>query len=133
MPALQSGGDQCASPVCRRRAITAISDLLPFQKGNIDKAVTALEKAVNFNKMFIQAYATLANAYLFQGLVDKSIEINLKALEIDANFPIAHNNLAICYLEKEEFDLAVEHCDKAVSMGYDVAPEILKEIAQYRK
>ena len=104
-----------------------------FQKGDIDKAITALEKAVNFNNMFIQAYATLANAYLFKGMVDKSIETNLKALEIDASFPISHNNLAICYLEKEEYDLAADHCDKAKALGYEVAPEILKEIDQHRK
>jgi len=104
-----------------------------FQKGDIDKAITALEKAVKFNELFIQAYATLANAYLFKGMVDKSIKTNLKALELDDNFSIAHNNLAICYLEKEEFDLAVEHCDKAKALGYEVAPEILKEIDQHRK
>ncbi len=34
------------------------------------------------------------------------------------------------YLEKKEFDLAVAHCDKARSMGYDVAPQILAEIDQ---
>jgi len=104
-----------------------------FQKGNIDKAIVALEKAVKFNNMFIQAFTTLANAYLFKGLVDKSIETNLKALALDDNFPIAHNNLAICYLEKEEFELAVKHCDQAKALGYEVASEILKEIDQHRK
>lgn len=104
-----------------------------LQKGNIDKAIEALKKAVNFNKMFIQAYTTLANAYMFKGLIDKSIEMNLKALEVDPHFAIAHNNLAINYLEKKDYDMAVAHCDKAKALGYDVAPEILAEIDQYRK
>ena len=104
-----------------------------FQKGNIDKAIQALEKAINFNNMFVQAYTTLANAYMFKGLIDKSIETNLKALAVDPDFAIAHNNLAINYLEKQEYDLAVMHCDKAKSLGYEVAPEILAEIDQHRK
>lgn len=104
-----------------------------LQKGNIDKAIEALEKAVSFNNMFVQAYTTLANAYMFNGLIDQSIETNLKALAVDPDFAIAHNNLAINYLEKKEYDLAVKHCDKARTLGYDVAPEILAEIDQHRK
>jgi hypothetical protein len=41
--------------------------------------------------------------------------------------------LAIAYLEKEAYDLAVEHCDRALELGYNVAPEILKEIDGHRK
>ncbi len=104
-----------------------------LQKGNIDDAIFALEKAIRFNSRFIQAYATLANAYLFNGEIEKSIETNLAVLDIDPEFPIAHNNLAICYLEKGEYGKAVEHCDKAVALGYEVAPEIREEIDQYRK
>jgi tetratricopeptide (TPR) repeat protein len=100
--------------------------------GNVDESIRALRKAIAYNDNFIQAYATLANAYLIQGLVDESIAANLKVLEIEPNFPIAHNNLAIAYLERGETTKAVEHCDKAVALGYEVAPEILKEIDTYR-
>ncbi len=99
-----------------------------LQKGNIDEAIFALEKAIRFNPNFIQATATLANAYLMKGDVDKSIELNLQALEVDPAFPFAHNNLAISYLEKGEYALAAKHCEKAVELGYEVAPEIRKEI-----
>ncbi len=99
-----------------------------LQKGNIDEAIYALEKAIRFNPNFIQAIATLANAYLMKGDVDKSIELNRKALDVDPEFPFAHNNLAISYLEKGEYALAGKHCEKAVEQGYEVAPEIRKEI-----
>ncbi|RLB84131.1 MAG: hypothetical protein DRH24_05960 [Deltaproteobacteria bacterium] len=99
-----------------------------LQKGNIDDAIAALKKAIAYNSKFIQAITTLANAYLMSGLIDESIETNLKAIEIEPSFAIAHNNLAIAYLEKKEFELARKHCDKALELGYDVAPEILKEI-----
>ena len=68
-----------------------------------------------------------------KGRVEDSIEMNLKALELNADFAPAHNNLAIAYLEKGDHDLAVQHCDKALELGYDMAPEILKEIEQARK
>ena len=103
-----------------------------LQRGNIDKAITALEKAVKYNNMFVQAYVTLANAYLFDGRIEKSIETNLKALEINPDFAVAHNNLAICYLQKNEVQKAIKHCDQAKALGYEVAPEILKEIDQHR-
>jgi tetratricopeptide (TPR) repeat protein len=99
--------------------------------GNIDEAIMALRKAITFNANFIQAYATLANAYLMKGLIDESIETNLKVLEIEPNFAIAHNNLTIAYLERGETEKAEKHCNKAVELGYEVAPEILKEIETY--
>jgi tetratricopeptide (TPR) repeat protein len=101
---------------------------IELQRGNIDEAIKNLQKAIVFNSLFLQAYTTLANAYLMKGLVDESIETSKKALEIEPSFPIPHNNLAIAYLEKKEYALAKEHADKAVAMGYEVAPELLNEI-----
>lgn len=105
---------------------------IELQRGNIDEAIKNLHKAIVFNSLFLQAYTTLANAYLMKGLVDESIETSLKALEVEPNFPIAHNNIAIAYLEKKEFKKAIEHFDKAMAFGYEVAPELLEEIKPYR-
>lgn len=106
---------------------------LELQKGNIDEAIKNLQKAIVFNSLFLQAYTTLANAYLMKGLVYESIETSKKALEIEPNFPIAHNNLAIAYLEDGQNDLAILHIDKAIEMGYEVAPQLLEEINAHRK
>ena len=103
-----------------------------LQLGNIDEAIPALEKAIRYNSRFLQAYTTLANAYLMKGIIAESIETNLKVLELEPNFAIAHNNLAIAYLENGETGLAVTHCDKAIELGYEVAPEVIKEIDSYR-
>lgn len=104
-----------------------------LQLGNIEEAITALEKATRWNPKFLQAYTTLANAYLMKGMVDESIETNLKALKLEEDFAVAHNNLAIAYLEKKHYEMAVQHLDKAVELGYEVAPEILEEIEKHRK
>ncbi len=106
---------------------------IQLQKGNIDEAITALQKAITYNSNFLQAYTTLANAYLMKGLIDESIEANLKALRIEPMFSVAHNNLSIGYLEKGEYSKAIEHCDKAVELGFEVAPQILEEINNHRK
>lgn len=104
-----------------------------LQMGNVDEAIKSLQKAITYNSKFLQAYATLANAYLMKGLIKESIVTNLKVLKLEPSFAIAHNNLAIAYLENEEYDMAVKHCDKAIELGYEVAPEILKEIETHRQ
>ena len=92
------------------------------------EAIPALEKATRWNPKFLQAFTTLANAYLMKGMITECIETNRKVLKLEPNFAVAHNNLAIAYLENGEYELAITHCDKAIELGYDVAPEILKEV-----
>ena len=104
-----------------------------LQKGNVDEAIAALERATAFNFRFIQALTTLGNAYLMKGRIGDSIEANLKALKVEPNFPVAHNNLAVAYLQKGDYALASDHCDKAVSLGYEVAEALQKEIAEQAK
>ncbi len=103
-----------------------------MQKGNIDEAINALKRATAFNFRFVQAFTTLANAYLIKGMVKESIATNLSALKIEPDFPVAHNNLAIAYLENKESEKAIRHCDRALELGYDVAPEILNQIEALR-
>ncbi len=103
-----------------------------LQRGEAEEAIAALKKALTFNSRFIQAHSTLASAYLMSGLIDESLKANLKVIELDPNFAIAYNNLAIAYLEKGEYNKAVENCDKATKFGYEVDPEILKEIESHR-
>ena len=103
-----------------------------MQNGNIDEAISALKKATAFNFRFIQAFTTLANAYLIKGMIKESIATNLSALEVEPDFSIAHNNLTIAYLENKEPAKAIRHCDRALELGYEVAPEILTEIEAYR-
>jgi tetratricopeptide (TPR) repeat protein len=102
-----------------------------LQQGDVDEAIKALQKAIVYNSQYLQAYANLANAYLMKGLVDESIAANEKALALEPNFAVAHNNLAIAYLEKKDYAQARTHCDKAVELGYDVAPEIKTKIKHH--
>ncbi len=99
----------------------------------VDKAIKNLKKAIIHNKNFVQAYTTLGTAYFMKGLVKEGIKANLEALGVTPDFPIAHNNLAVAYLEIEDFEKAIIHCDKAKSLGFEVAPELLEELEPHRK
>ena len=98
----------------------------------IDEAVKMLQKAIVHNSQFVQAFTTLGTAYFMKGLIKESIEANKKALKIASDFPIAHNNLAVAYLELKDHAKAIEHCDKAVELGYDIPQELIKELESYR-
>lgn len=99
-----------------------------LQRGNLDEAIKALERSTKFNFRFVQGLTTLANAYLMKGRIDDSIETNLRVIKLQPEFAIAHNNLAIAFLEKKDYHQAKLHCDKAIELGYEVAPEIKQEV-----
>ena len=62
----------------------------------------------------------------------KGIAAANKALALDETFAPAHNNLALAYFHKEEYQKAIEHCDKAQEYGFDVKPEFLKDLEPHR-
>ncbi len=99
-----------------------------LQRGEIDEAITALKKATTFNFRYVQAFTSLASAYLIKGMIDDSIEASEKALAVSPDFAVAQNNLGIAYLEKGDTEKAKTHILKAKELGYEVAPQILKEI-----
>jgi hypothetical protein len=41
---------------------------------------------------------------------------------------MAHNNLAVSYFQNHEIEKAKIHAHKAISLGYDVHPEFLKQL-----
>jgi len=99
-----------------------------LQKGELEEAIKALKRATAFNFRFVQGYTTLSTAYLMNDQVDEAIEACLNALKAAPDFPVAHNNLAIAYLEKGDRGKARAHIQRAVELGYEVAPQILKEL-----
>ncbi len=104
-----------------------------LQMGKTDEAIAALEKALELNPDIVQAECNLANAYLQKGDVARCIEINERMLSKAANFALGHNNLANAYYYAGRFAEAVEHCDKARELGFEVHPEFLKLLEPHRK
>ncbi|MDD5206390.1 MAG: tetratricopeptide repeat protein, partial [Desulfobacterales bacterium] len=75
----------------------------------------------------------LANAYLQNGDIDKAIEIGEKLVVMAPDFGLGHNNLAVAYLSKQEYEKAGEHLDRAVSLGFEPHPDLIRKLAPYRK
>jgi tetratricopeptide (TPR) repeat protein len=100
--------------------------------GETDKAIEALEKAIELNPDIIQAMCNLANAYLQKGDIDKSIEINEKMIALASTFALGYNNLANAYYLKGDYDKAVQCCDRAVELEFEVHPDFLKLLEPHR-
>ena len=78
-------------------------------------------------------YCDKGRDYANKGMYDKAIAEYKKALEINPEFAGAHYGLAIAYYYKEEYSLAIKHCDRAMELGQEVDPEWLKALEPYRK
>lgn len=102
--------------------------------GNIQEAVPLYKKAIDINPEFAEAYNNLGiTLYTSLGQRQEAIALFKKALEIEPDFSEAHNNLAVAYYYTKQYTLAVQHCDRAIKLRYEVNPEFLKLIEPYRK
>ncbi len=99
----------------------------------VDKAIKHLKKAIIHNKNFVQAYTTLGTAYFMKGLYAEGVKANQEAVQVQPEFPVAHNNLAVGFLELKDYPKAIYHCDKARELGYEVAPQLVEELAAHRE
>jgi len=61
-----------------------------------------------------------------------AIKTYKQALSIDPNHSGTHNNLAVVYYTVGQFKLALEHVDKAQSLGFKVQQAFMDEISKYR-
>ena len=65
--------------------------------------------------------------------MEKAIEVGEKLVKMAPDFALGHNNLAFAYYTKENFQKAIEHLDKAVSLGFDAHPDFVKRLEAHRK
>ena len=108
-----------------------------LQRGDLEGCLAYNKKAVHSRAGFAEGYGNIGFVQLqlgnlMKGMIDESIDTGLKVTELAPEFAVGHNNLGIAYLEKGLHDLAIKHIDKAMELGYEVAPEILNEIKKYR-
>jgi len=64
--------------------------------------------------------------------VEQAIATGNKLVDIAPDFALGHNNLASAYYNNGDYQKAVEHLDKAVSLGFEPHPEFLKRLETYR-
>jgi len=103
------------------------------REGMLDKALAEYKKAIEANPNYAEAHYGLGEAYGRRIMLDEAITEYKRVLEIDPNHGMAHNNLAVLYYVQGEHSLAIEHCDRAIELGYWVHPEFLEDLEPYRE
>ena len=91
------------------------------------------KKAIEANPNYAEAHYGLGEAYGRRIMLDEAITEYKRVLEIDPNHGMAHNNLAVLYYVQGEHSVAIEHCDRAIELGYWVHPEFLEDLEPYRE
>jgi tetratricopeptide (TPR) repeat protein len=103
------------------------------EKGWIEEAIVEFEKAIAIDANFPEARNNLGVAYAQMGMTKKAESEFKKAVYIDPFFSEAHKNLAIAYFHQTQYALAKKHCEKAISLGFDVDPDFLQALSRHRE
>jgi len=98
----------------RLHAHVRISDIY-FQSGWIEDAFQHLQKAVDINPDHIAIHLLQGKLFRDQGARVESVRAFLKVLEQDAHHPEAHYQSGILYQGSNQFDLAVDHYQQAIT------------------
>lgn len=119
---------------CRPKFSIAQSNMafVHLQRGEPEKALKALSKALSWDPKFVQARNALATAHFMLGQLDECEKDCRNLLADEPEFAPAWNNLALSLFQQGRHAEAVEACNRAQSLGYDVAPGFLEELAPYR-
>lgn len=87
-----------------------------LRKGELDKAIPELQKAVEINPDFVEGYCDLGAVYAQQGKPDEAMAYYQKALEINPGYPETHYNLANLLASQRRSDEAMTHYQKALEL-----------------
>ena len=92
-----------------------------LQQGNflmmleqMDLAIAAYSRAIEFNPEFADAYNGRGAAYGTKGEFDRATADWNKAIELNPKLAQAYSNRGIAHREKGEFDRALADCNKAI-------------------
>lgn len=99
-----------------------------LQRGEPDKAITALNKALKWDPKFVQAKNALATAYYMKGDFAVSEKICTELLQAEPGFAPAWNNLALARFDLGNYTGAAEAVQKAQELGFDVPQGFLEEL-----
>ena len=99
-----------------------------LQRGEPDKAITALNKALKWDPNFVQAQNALATAYYMKNNIKACEEQCLSIIKKEPAFAPAWNNLALAYFDQGEYAKAKEAADKAQELGFEVPAGFLEEL-----
>jgi Tfp pilus assembly protein PilF len=92
-------------------------------EGNMAKAVSELQKAVEQEPRNARYWHALGNARLRADENTKAVEAFRRAVELDARFSDAYNDLGVSYIRLQQWDLAIDAFRKALANPQYLNPE----------
>jgi tetratricopeptide (TPR) repeat protein len=103
------------------------------EAGKNNEAIVLYRMALELDPNNLALNNELGITYIFVGRFKEAIALFKKVLEINPDFALIHNNLALAYYYEKKYALAIRHCDRAIDLGYVVAPRLLELLNPYRK
>jgi superkiller protein 3 len=98
-----------------------------------EEAINAYKRAIEIKPKFANPYNNLGIALSQAGKSAEALASFKQAIEIDPHFGDAYFNAALEYLFQKQYSLAIQYCDKARVLGYQVPRRLLKILEPYRK
>ena len=100
--------------------------LYRYTKENIQSAINCFQNAVEASPEYSEAYAwlSLCHSWLFAGWwsndpatsLDTALELAIKSVEMDSTIGQAHGSLAYALVYKREYDKAMHHFERAITL-----------------
>ncbi len=87
-----------------------------FKKGEVDKALSYCNKAIETNKEDARAYSLRGFIYLTKGDLDGAMSDSSKAISINPIFSGGYNTRGAAYFEKGVFDKAISDYKTAIEL-----------------
>ncbi|MGK7911475.1 MAG: tetratricopeptide repeat protein [Synechococcus sp.] len=87
--------------------------------GQPDAAIEALQAALTDDEHFLPALNALGIVYLVNGQLNDAKLTHLQAIELQPDNEVAQYNLSLTYQRLEQFDLAVNHAQRATDLEPD--------------
>ncbi len=103
-----------------------------LQRGEPDKAIEALSKALKWDPDFLQAKNALVTAHFMKRELDTAEKLCREILAREPGFAPAWNNLALALFEQGRAAEAGEAADQALELGFEVPAGFLEELAAAR-
>ena len=106
----------------RREAVIYNNRGLAYgEKGDYERAIEALTKAIELNPNYAIAYYNRGLAYGEKGDFDRAIKDYSKTIDLQPDLAEAHYNRGEAYYERREFARSIEDYSKAIDLQPDLA------------
>ena len=115
-----------------KKAIKSYEEALQyFDRYDYEKAAELMNKAIQSDKNFIEAYIVLAEVYIESGNRNQAIQSYLNAIRIDPEFfPAMYFTLAQLEMKESKFEDAMKHLEKFLS--YNNLKPIIRSQAKHQ-